>query len=124
MYWGVVNSIINNKNVCIHPYLRSVESGKEFKLKVNDDRIIATIKNIEELARILHDVPMEAIEFHMNGRNDFSEWIRNAIGDEKLATLLSYIEFRKSEDVRKALITIIENRIKNLRRNSVNLIFE
>lgn len=44
------------------------------------------LKNLEELANALPEMSNETFHHHVNNeKNDFSNWIRDAIGDEKLA---------------------------------------
>jgi hypothetical protein len=48
------------------------------------------IKNIRELRKALIDMSDETFHYHSGeGRNDFSKWIREVLGDDKLAEDLS-----------------------------------
>lgn len=48
------------------------------------------LKSIEELANALPQMSNETFRHHVNGeRNDFSNWIRQVIGDKKLAEELT-----------------------------------
>ena len=45
-----------------------------------------TIKNVKELRRALADMSDETFHYHLSeGRNDFSKWVREVVGDDKLA---------------------------------------
>jgi len=49
-----------------------------------------TIKNLRELRKALIDMSDETFHYHLGGgRNDFSKWIRDVVGDDKLAEDLS-----------------------------------
>jgi len=62
-------------------YLSDVDSGKCFW--VNNGQIL---KNLEELANTLSDMPEATFQHHVNKeKNDFSKWISEVIGDQKLA---------------------------------------
>ena len=48
------------------------------------------IKNLRELRKALNDMSDETFHYHLGGgRNDFSKWIRDVVGDDKLAEDLS-----------------------------------
>ena len=47
------------------------------------------LKNLEELANFLPEMGEDTFRHHVNGeKNDFSNWINNIIGDQKLANNL------------------------------------
>jgi hypothetical protein len=53
------------------------------------------IKNIRELRKALIDMSDETFHYHSGeGRNDFSKWIREVVGDDKLAEDLSKTKSR------------------------------
>ncbi|MGA2670944.1 MAG: DUF5752 family protein [Dehalococcoidia bacterium] len=52
----------------------------------HDDK---TIKNLKELRKALIEMSDETFHYHLGGgRNDFSKWIREVVGDDKLAEAL------------------------------------
>ncbi|MBI4143543.1 hypothetical protein HY487_01520 [Candidatus Woesearchaeota archaeon] len=71
------------------------------------------LKNIEELANYLPEMPNEAFQHHVNSeKNDFSNWVKDVIGDQKLANdLLS----SKSRD---SVVKKIRNRLNSLRKKA------
>jgi len=53
------------------------------------------IKNLRELGKALNDMSDETFHYHSGeGRNDFSSWIRDVVGDDKLARDLSKAKSR------------------------------
>jgi hypothetical protein len=53
------------------------------------------VKNLRELRKALIDVSDETFHYHSGGeRNDFSKWIKEVVGDEKLANELSKVRSR------------------------------
>jgi hypothetical protein len=53
------------------------------------------IKNLRELRKALIDMSDETFHHHSGeGRNDFSKWIREVVGDDKLAEDLSKTKSR------------------------------
>lgn len=61
--------------------LRDVPDEKRFWC--HDGRYV---KNLRELGKALSDMSDETFQYHSgDGRSDFSNWIREVIGDDKLA---------------------------------------
>lgn len=53
------------------------------------------IKNLRELRKALNDMSDGTFHYHLGeGRNDFSKWIREVVGDDKLAEDLSKTKSR------------------------------
>jgi hypothetical protein len=53
------------------------------------------IKNLNELGRALIDMSDETFHYHLSeGRNDFGKWVRDVVGDDKLAEALSKTKSR------------------------------
>ena len=58
----------------------------EYVFRSHDGEIL---KNLSELGRALSNMSDETFAFHANAqKNDFSNWVRDVIKDEKLATEL------------------------------------
>jgi hypothetical protein len=72
-----------------------------------------TIKNLRELRKALNDMSDETFHYHLGGgRNDFSKWIREVVGDDKLAEDLSKAKFRmQSSQTVAQRISFLESKI-------------
>ena len=71
------------------------------------------LKNLDELANALPEMSDESFHHHVsNDKNDFSSWIKDTIGDQKLANdLLS----SKSKD---SALKKIRNRLNSLKKKA------
>jgi hypothetical protein len=70
--------------------LGDVPDGKHFWCQ--DGKVV---KNLKELEEALDDMGDETFHYHSGeGRNDFSNWVRDVVGDEKLANDLSKAKSR------------------------------
>ena len=66
------------------------------------------LKNVEELASILPEMSDETFHHHVNDeKNDFSNWIKNVVGDQKLANDL--LSSRNKESALNKLRTRINS---------------
>lgn len=71
------------------------------------------LKNLEELANILPEITDETLHHHVNDeKNDFSNWIRYVIGDQKLANDLS------SSRNKESALKKIRNRLNSLKKKA------
>lgn len=93
-----------------HPYLRSVGIEDSFKLKRNHDEIIAEVLNLDALRNAIEGVPDTVISFHLDGRNDFANWVRDAIGSNALSKAIAEVGLRAEnpEDAREDLLRILD----------------
>lgn len=73
----------------------SKEDAKRRLADVPDDKRFwchdgKVIKNLRELRKALNDMSDETFHYHLGGgRNDFSKWIREVVGDNELAEALN-----------------------------------
>jgi hypothetical protein len=71
------------------------------------------IKNLAELSICLTHISQESFEHHVNStKNDFSNWIRDVLGDKQLAEDL--VEIMKPKEASQ----IIKERLASLRKKS------
>ena len=71
------------------------------------------IKNMEELANFMPEISDDAFKHHVNSeKNDFSNWVRDVIGDAKLANELV------SSKNKDSTLKKIRNRISILKKKA------
>ncbi|MBS3101699.1 hypothetical protein J4204_06240 [Candidatus Woesearchaeota archaeon] len=71
------------------------------------------LKNIEELANALPGMAEDTFRHHVNNeKNDFSSWVRDVIGDQKLANELA------SSKNRDSALKKIRNRLNSLKKKA------
>jgi hypothetical protein len=71
------------------------------------------IKNLRELGKALNDMSDETFHYHSGGeRSDFSKWVREVVGDGKLANDLSKAKSRiQASQVVAQRISFLESKI-------------
>jgi hypothetical protein len=88
--------------------LKSVEGDRRFYCT---DGYIAS--NLEELADCLRRMSLEAFNHHVNiAKNDFSIWVRDVMGDKKLAD-----DLQKTTD-REQIVQILSRRMVWLKKKA------
>ncbi|MFH1788823.1 MAG: DUF5752 family protein [Candidatus Altiarchaeota archaeon] len=97
-----------------HPYLRQVGKARAFLLKDDHAHILGEACMLEGLVAALDGAPVDAIRFHMRDGNDFAGWVRDVVGDEKLAGILSEIALKDPEETRRLLLTAMRHRVMEL----------
>ena len=89
-------------------YLRDVAPEQCFR--VNNGPIL---KNLEELANSLPEMSDESFSHHLNSeKNDFSSWVKDVIGDQKLANDL--LSSRNKESA----LNKVRNRLNSLKKKA------
>jgi len=75
---------MTKKNVATKSWLENVPQDKVFWCY--DGRVV---RNMNELAAALREMSEETFHYHATGeKNDFSNWVRDVIGDATLANQL------------------------------------
>lgn len=79
-----------------------------------------TAGNLIQLIEHLKNIDIDSIEFHME-RNDIARWIKDVLGDHELSRKIRKIQKLHGEELRKELLNILQNRIKELSNMHKNL---
>jgi alpha-amylase len=81
-----------------------------------------TVRSLEEFYSTLKRIDASSIRFHME-RGDFERWLRNVVGENKLADEMAKISGarnKQGEALRKKVLAATEKRIKQLKRTTKN----
>ena len=71
------------------------------------------LRNVEELANALPEMSDETFHYHVNNeKNDFSNWVRDIIGDQSLANDL-LVSRNKQSALKK-----VKNRLNSLKQRA------
>lgn len=91
-----------------HKRLGDVPDEKRFWC--HDGKVI---KNLRELEEALNGMSDETFHYHSSeGRNDFSKWVREVVGDDKLARDLSKARSRtQASQALAKRISFLESKI-------------
>jgi len=75
-----------------------------------------TVRSLDEFYSALKGVSFKSIQFHMR-RGDFGHWLRQVVGEEKLADELESISKERlpSNKLREMVLSAVEARIKELK---------
>lgn len=88
----------------VSPYLQDVTPEKSFWVSNG-----WVIRNLQEMPAALENMSDDTFVYHANNeKNDFSTWIREVVGDKKLAANLAKVKSRKSA------LTSVNRRLKEL----------
>jgi len=79
-----------------------------------------TVHSLKEFQTTLKDIDPKTIQFHME-RGDFARWIRQVIGDEKLADEIAKLSNKNldAETLRKMILNTVKNRITELEKIAI-----
>ena len=100
-----------------HPYLAPVNPTSSFKLKTDHGNVVAEVMALEALCSELKRAPDEAVIFHMSRGNDFSAWVKDAIGDWYLGSRIEKVNFENPAIARSQIVQLLEERINKLRNH-------
>ena len=78
-------------------------------------------RGLSDFLEKIKNVKLESLLFHLQ-RKDFQNWIKKTLGDSKLARRIGRIPPSCGDDLRIKIHAIIENRIKELRGESLTLL--
>ncbi len=106
--------------------LKFSREGEEFHFLKSVSFVIPTdylVDNLADFAEVLKKITFDSIYFHIfearlrleKETNDFSNWIEHSLGDKVLADELGALDpyTRTLEDLRVAMINVIEKRMFN-----------
>ena len=80
-------------------------------------------RNLSGFLDKVKSVKPESLVFHLQ-RKDFQNWIKEILGDSKLARKLGRISSSDSDDIRTKICENVENRIKELTKSPTALMVE
>ncbi|MEJ2281415.1 MAG: DUF5752 family protein [Candidatus Bathyarchaeota archaeon] len=101
-------------------FLRRLPTGMGFTFSYNFVRSSGlTVNSLSEFVSTLETVDLSSIRFHME-KGDFERWIRQVVGDEKLADQLAKVNTStrklKDEALRRKVISIVKKRLNKLNK--------
>lgn len=122
----IVETIENYLTTNPNSKLKFARAGDEFHFMKSVSFIISThhtAHNLNEFVEILKKITIESIYFHIfearirlgKRTNDFSEWVKDSVGDKALAHEIVRLDpyTRTLENLRHTLIRIISEKIGN-----------
>ncbi|MGQ9514611.1 MAG: DUF5752 family protein [Thermoproteota archaeon] len=101
--------------LAIEAEIEGTES-KSFQFWLDEDKPLKLkARGIREFARVIETIDHRSIEYHSK-RGDFESWIRDCIGDPALAYELADLGNLHGENLRRAMVEILERRVRELER--------
>ena len=80
-------------------------------------------RNLSDFLDKVKSVKPESLVFHLQ-RKDFQNWIKEILGDSKLARKLGRISSSDSDDIRTKICEKVEDRIKELTKSPTAVMVE
>lgn len=103
----------------LHKYLRApLPAPKRFYFHDENGRYLNRVAaNLWDFCEILKELPLSSIEYHIK-RGDFERWLRDVLQDSELPRQIHKVARREiqGEELRKALVTITNERYQELDR--------
>ena len=102
-------------NVRAVKILRPLKEKEGFHFYTGVDKPTGeSAESLTIFSKKLKSVKLESLTFHLQ-RKDFQKWVKNTLGDSKLARRISRIRPLYDNTIREKMYTTIEHRIKELR---------
>jgi hypothetical protein len=72
------------------------------------------VKSLKHLQHVLEDISPESFKHHVNGeKNDFANWIRNAVKDPELADQMEQtVDFEETKELVAQRVEFLERRVE------------
>ncbi|MGQ9640628.1 MAG: hypothetical protein ACUVUF_00700 [Candidatus Bathycorpusculaceae bacterium] len=78
-------------------------------------------RSLSDFLDKVNSVTLESLNFHLE-RGDFQNWIKETLGDVKLAARINQIMPSKNEKLREQITEIVGNRLQKLKAAPVTLL--
>lgn len=102
--------------------MRTVQDPEAFYFYEAIDKPTGEVaRNLADFLEKVKSARSESLLFHFQ-RNDFQNWVGKTIGDSKLARKLGEISSTDHEKVRAHVCKTVENRLRELREPSADIV--
>lgn len=96
--------------------MSNIEFDHGFHFSTENGYTGVTATSLPDFADKLRTIDVNSVVFHFS-RGDFQRWIEDTLGDKKLANKIRSIKKDVSgEKLRKQILDIVQNRLKELER--------
>lgn len=81
-----------------------------------------TVHGLDDFYSALKTVNLKSIRFHVE-RGDFERWVRQVVGDDKLASKIAGLSDKKliGEKLRKRILSVVGRRIEKLQETAAKV---